>query len=267
MMNNKLKLSNVVAIAICLAGVTMFASCDKEEKESENSKGNETTTSNNTETTSTETTAEFDNSSFGLYKGVIVGSTGNIKIEINNGNNTAKAYISIDGQNDELTTTYTFANGQAIVNAAFNGTLSNFTFSVDADGKNPVIANINIEGHSNVDASVFKETSVNVASAYEGTLIGGNNASGTINVVRNNNSFSAISANHNDGGKSVILNGTINADGSFSASKTVENYHPGLNVMFNVSGTFNGNQVSGTWNNSWGEGETNSGTFSGQKTL
>jgi hypothetical protein len=254
MTKRKLNLRNVVAIAICLAGTAIFSSCGKDDNGGSNG------------TKSTETTAEFDNSSFGLYKGVIVGSTGTIKIEINNGNNTAKAYLSIDGRKDTLTSGYTFSNGQAIVNATFTGAFSSFTFSVAADGKNPIIVNITIEGHSDVVVNILKETSNSAAMAYEGTSVGGNNHLGTFNIVRNNNTFSAVCKNNSDGGKAFSVNGTINSDGSFSASATVENYHPGLDVNFTISGKFDRNTVSGTWRNSWSNG-TNSGTFSGQKTL
>lgn len=256
-MKRKSFLRNPVACAIFLAGLTMFSGCDKT--------GNENDEDVNT---STQTTAEFDNSNFGLYKGVIVGSSGTIMIEINNGNVEAKATLTIDGRTDKLTSTYSFVNGQAVVGAEFAGTFSNFTFSVNADGQNPTIANITIEGHDDVEVitAIIKETSTNVAMAYEGTIKGGNNASGAFNIVRNNNKFSVVSKT-NDGGKSVIFNGTIGNDGSFNSSFTISNYHPGVDVRFNISGTFSGNTVSGTWSNSWGENSTNSGTFSGTKTL
>ncbi len=115
-------------------------------------------------------------------------------------------------------------------------------------------------------ANIIKETSSNVALAFEGTYIGGNNASGTFNMVRNNNTFSGVSKGHNDGGRAFTFSGTINADGGFTSSFTVNNYLSDLDVDFTISGEFDGNQVSGTWSNG-GYGSTNSGTFSGQKTL
>ena len=56
----------------------VFSACESKEKEVEQEK-------------SKETTAEFDNSNYGLYKGVIVGSSGTIKIEVNNGSGIIKA--------------------------------------------------------------------------------------------------------------------------------------------------------------------------------
>ncbi len=235
---------------------------------------------------STETTAEFDNSNFGLYKGIIAGSSGTIKIEINNGNGEAKATIAIDGGTEELTGPTSLANGQAITNAAFTGATSSFTFSVDADGKNPVINNIVIEGHDNVAVSVIKETSANVAYCYEGTAIGGNDHTGVLNIVRNGNTYSGVQKttgpedNYNNG-LTYPLKGSIDSDGSFSGVVTVKgkannpDYIPGdtlsqdiieIDISMTYSGSFRGDTVRGTWSVSFLD-LTNTGTFVGGKTL
>ncbi len=211
---------------------------------------------------STETTAEFDNTSFGLYKGVLAGSSGTIRIEINNGNNIARATIVMDGRVDQLTSSASFTAGQAIDGAQFTGTFSSFTFSVDADGGNPTIVTIAIEGHAKVVATVEKEKSGDVAVCYEGTSVGGNDHRGVFNVVRKNNTFSGV-ANAVDG-FSCSVRGTVAADGSFTGtSNTTFN---GLAVRVTYSGRFAGDKVSGSWTTSWnanGTGYTNSGTFSG----
>jgi len=240
-----------ILVFFTIASMLTFAACGDDESEIIEEP-----------TGSTETTAEFDNSGFGLYKGVIVGSSGTIKIEINNGNDVTKAFISIDNKTDELTCISTLIKGQAITNATFNGTFTSFKFSVDADGKNPTVSDITIEGHNNISATIFKETSNNVASGYEGTTIGGNNHSGVLNVVRNNDTFSAISKG-NDG---IVFNykGVISANGSFTGQSSA--VYNNTNVKITVSGSFKGNQLEGTWKTEWGSG-TNSGTFSGKKTL
>ena len=217
--------------------------------------------------TSTETTAEFDNSNFGLYKGVIVGSSGTIKIEINNGNNVAKATITIDNETDALTSTSTLSNGKAISNATFNGSFSTFTFSVDANGKNPVINSIDIQGHEDVSAIVAKETSTDVALCYEGTSTGGDDYSGVFNVVRNNNTFSAICKGNDK--QTFSFTGTADANGSFSSqfTRTLFGF---LSVKFTISGSFSGSQTSGEWKTEWRIDDdyyTNSGTFTGNRKL
>ena len=224
-------------------------------------------------TASTETTAEFDSSNFGLYKGVIVGSSGTVKIQINNGNNDAKADIVIDGRSETLTCSATLTNGQAINNVAFAGTSSSFTFSVGANGSNPSITNFVIQGHDDVSAVVIKETSANAVAAYEGTSVGDMEHRGVFNVVRNSNTYSTI-VKSNDG-VTFNFSGTINADGSFSGQHKISNYQPdfldySFPLEFKYSGSFSGNQLSGTWSNEFDAGagpSTNSGTFSGTKTL
>ncbi len=212
--------------------------------------------------TSTETSEEFDNSSFGLYKGVIAGSTGVVKIEIQNGNNVSEATLTMDGQTDELTCTEVFTEGEDIVDAEFTGDFSSFTFSVEADGSDPVIENIDIDGHGQVLVTVSKEQSENVAVCYEGTSVGGQNHEGVFNIVRNDNVFTGVTKAVD--GFSCILNGTVNRYGEFEGtSQTTFNE---LTVTVSYRGTFNGNNVSGQWANSWETG-TNSGTFTGSKAL
>ena len=216
--------------------------------------------------TSTETTTEYDNSNFGLYKGVLAGSSGTIRIEIKNGDNNVQAVIVMDGKTDILTSTAQFTAGQAITGAQFTGAFSSFTFSVDADGGNPTIVTIAIEGHDKVVATVEKEKSNDVAVCYEGTSVGGNDHSGVFNVVRKNNTFSGV-ANAVDG-FSCTVRGNVAADGSFTGtSNTTFN---GLAVRVTYSGRFAGDKVSGSWTTSWNAGgtpQTNSGTFNGSATI
>ncbi len=240
-----------------------IAACSDDNKNNENGNGN----GNGNIGTSTETTAEFDESNFGLYKGVIAGSSGTVRIEIHNGNDISEATITMDDETDELTCTETFTKGEAIVEAEFTGEFSSFTFSVGADGSNPTIENITIDGHDNVIATISKETSEDVAVCYEGTSIGGNEHSGVFNLVRNNDTYSGASKAVD--GFACTFSGTINNDGSFSGNtSTIFN---GLDVDLTYSGAFDGDNVSGTWSNSWVNGEgvpgSNSGTFTGSKTL
>jgi hypothetical protein len=210
-----------------------------------------------------ETTAEFDNSNFGLYKAILVGSSGTVKIEINNGNNEAKAYIAINNKTDELTGTNTFIKGQAIDNATFVGAFSSFTFSVESDGTNPVISAIQIEGHDDVLVAVLKQTSTNVASAFEGTSVEGNDHKGVFNIIRNDNAYWGISRGAD--GISYSFKGDIGKDGSVRGSS--QTTFMGLEVTMTYSGKFDGNgAISGTWTTSW-KGGTNGGSFTGKKTL
>jgi hypothetical protein len=248
-------------IIYVIAGIAVISGCKKEDGTEEKK-------------TSTETTAAFDHSNFGLYKGIIVGSSGTVKIQINNGDNVVKADIVVDSKSDVATCSDALTGGQAIRNAVFTGASSSFTFSVDANGKNPSITNMVIEGHDDVAAIVFKETSDDAVAAYEGTLTGGLGARGIINITRNSNTFKAITRITSDG-VTISFYGTVKADGSFSCQETIPHYQPigvdyGFPVKFNISGSFKDNQFSGSWNNQFDAGggtNTNSGTFSNKKSL
>lgn len=129
-----------------------------------------------------ETKSQYNNTSFGVYKGVILGSSGNIILRINNGDNTVKGYLTIDNQNDTLATTQQLIAGQPIVNLNLTGRISSMTFSANADGSNAKISNLNIAGHPNPTALIVHENSTQQVLLYEGTFSGDLN--GRINFVK-----------------------------------------------------------------------------------
>ncbi len=132
--------------------------------------------------TSAETKSQFDNTSFGVYKGVVVGSSGIIVLKINNGDNTVIGYLTIDNQKDTLTTTQSLVAGQPITNLFFSGRLSSFRLSANADGSNAQISNLTITGHPNATAIVVHENSNRQVLLYEGIFTG--EISGRINFVK-----------------------------------------------------------------------------------
>jgi hypothetical protein len=106
---------------------------------------------------------EHDSNSGGVYKGVIVGSSGAFKIIIDNGTGEYLVLIQFDGIETTLSSSYfdTWTPGTAITDAIFTGTLGSdtvtLTFSVNADGSNPEVE-LTIPGHTTVAVPV-KETS------------------------------------------------------------------------------------------------------------
>jgi hypothetical protein len=60
----------------------------------------------NTQTEKPTAKAAYDNSNYGYYKGVFVGSTGIIAVSIYN-DNTLSAYFKVDGADYNFTTTQT----------------------------------------------------------------------------------------------------------------------------------------------------------------
>jgi hypothetical protein len=191
---------------------------------------------------------EHNQSNYGIYKGVFVGSSGIIILDINNSSNTVSATLIVDGN------TLNFVSNQAIqanqaTNINFVNGANSFTFSVSANGNNPIITNLLINGHPNAAILVVKETSTTLVKCFEGSYSGGD--SGTFNGVIYGN----------------ILYGLIgNADtGIYTANGSVNNNQiEGLTqIGSTISGTLNGNSCSGTWtNNQAGM----SGTWSGVRT-
>ncbi len=132
--------------------------------------------------TSAETRPQYDNSSFGVYKGVVIGSSGIIILKVNNGDNTVKGYLTIDNQKDSLTTTETPVAGQPLIDLAFTGKFSSMKLSADTDGSNAQITQLFITGHPNANAIVAHENSNRQVLLYEGRFSG--DISGTINLVK-----------------------------------------------------------------------------------
>ncbi|MBL7740391.1 MAG: hypothetical protein JNK14_14335 [Chitinophagaceae bacterium] len=122
--------------------------------------------------TSAETKPQYNNTSFGVYKGIIVGSTGTVVLRINNGDTIVKGYLSIGSVKDTLSTTQQLVAGQPILSLNFSGRISSFTLSANADGSNAQITNLNIAGHPNAKALVVHENSTQQVLCYEGTISG-----------------------------------------------------------------------------------------------
>jgi hypothetical protein len=195
--------------------------------------------------------AQFDNSNYGIYKGVFVGSSGVIIININN-DNTISATLTVDGVINHFTTTQTVQQNQSTTIDFTNGDDS-FTFSVDANGANPSIANVIINGHPKAAMIVLKETSTAMVKCYEGTFTGSDG--GTFNVVTSSNLILGLALSHTyqltyriTG---TVSNNQINASGSSSSGA-------------GFSGSISGDNVSGDWDNSI---TNDSGTWSGKRTL
>lgn len=123
--------------------------------------------------TTPEALAVNNSSSAGVYKGIIVGSSGYFNLSIMNGSNEATCKFVFDGNETTLTSASfgSWTSGQSLNNALFTGTLDgktiNLTFSCNADGSNP-ITTVTIPGHT-VYTTVVKEKSDMLVKCYEGT--------------------------------------------------------------------------------------------------
>lgn len=157
-------------LLICALALTIY-SCGKSKTEKEPSFA-----------TKAETKPQFDKTSFGVYKGVIVGSSGYIVFRINNGDNVVKGFLKIDGKEDLLTTKEVLVAGKAISNVLFTGSFSSMRISADADGRNAELSDIKIEGHKYAGGYISHEKSNQQVLVYEGNFTGV--SSGIINIAR-----------------------------------------------------------------------------------
>ena len=189
--------------------------------------------------------AEFDNSNFGIYKGVFVGSTGIVIVNINN-DGTLNATLVIDGTTYNYTTTETVTLNTAITGLTFTNGNSSFDININASGGQISITNININGHPNADIIVVKELSTSLVKCYQGTYTGG--SSGTFNFIVTGYELHGLAFETGDS-DSTELGGEV--------------YNNQINGVFTggtFTGTINGNNFGGTWSGN------NTGNWSGSRT-
>ena len=222
-------------LLLFMACITILVSCQKSSNEQDNSNNQNTGLPS-----SAETKPQYNNTSFGVYKGVIIGSTGTIVFKINNGDNILKGYLAIDNTKDTLSTTQTVIAGQPIVNVHFVGRISSMNLSANADGTNAIVTNISITGHSNVAVLVIHENSTKQIFCYEGTFSG--SRSGTINCAR---------VGEGNGDTAYILTKIQDTAAYFTGYGQVNNNSTSINLGANLAlinqGSFSGNNFNGTW--------------------
>ncbi len=133
-----------------------------------------------------EALAANNSSSKGIYKGLVIGSTGTIKFDIQNGGSTITATLVIDGTTVALTSSVSWVSGQPYV-APFTGTLNgqsvSIGFSVSANGASPSVTASNIPGHPNAQFAIIKENSNALIECFEGTYTTSDSEAGTFNVL------------------------------------------------------------------------------------
>ena len=154
-----------------------------------------------------------NNNSRGIYKGVMIGSTGTIMFDIANNSSAITALMMIDGISVNLTSAVTWVAGQAY-NAPFTGTLNGssitINFSVGLNGGAPTVTSFNIPGHPNASITIIKETSSNLIECFEGTYSTTLPETGIFNIIvsRTLNSWMAV-ARKTGSTTSNLGNGTL----------------------------------------------------------
>jgi len=202
-----------------------------------------------------ETNPSLDSTSFGVYKAVLAGNTGRVKIYINNGDTIVKAYLSLDSLSDTLACLQPLTQAQSIGNAFFTGRISSFTLSADADGNNAAIENIIVTGHSNVAGAVAHENSGLPVFCYEAPFTG--TEKGNFNFIRYGSTVAGVAVGSNGAvysGKG-LLTGSVFSIQMNGPSATTATFQGGLNNTLDY------------YSGSWVVDANNSGVFNGKRTL
>ena len=148
--------------------------------------------------TTPDAVAANNSSCKGIYKGVIIGSTGTIVFDIANNGSAITAVMVINGVTVNLTSNVTWVAGQAY-SAPFTGVLNGapvaINFSVGISGGTPTVTSSNIPGHPDASLNIIKETSGNLVECFEGTYSTTRPETGIFNmiVLRTLNSWTAVS--------------------------------------------------------------------------
>lgn len=205
--------------------------------------------------TAPEAIAVNDASSKGIYKGIVIGSSGTIKFDVLNGGTLIKAYLTIDGTSAELTSSVTW-NGTQAYTAPFTGTLGgqaiSITFSVGKDGTDPIVLSANIPGHLNAEFILVKENSATLIECFEGTYKTTKPESGTFNLLLSR-AVRLWGGMHRQDGTTNFedMDGTMDAGGKL--------FEDGTDYI----GTLSGDEIKGTFK----DGDNNSVTVYGKRTL
>ena len=206
--------------------------------------------------TTPDAVASNNNSSKGIYKGVVIGSTGTIMFDIANNGSAITAVMVIDGVSVNLTSNVTWVAGQAY-SAPFTGSLNGATvtinLSVGISGGSPTGTSSIIPGHPDASLNIIKETSSNLVECFEGTFSTTRPETGVFNmiVLRTLNTWSAVS--RKTGGQS-----SNTGNGTISDNKLIDPSQNNRSI-----GTLNVDGINGSFVDASG----NTVTIKGKRTL
>lgn len=180
----------------------------------------------------------YNTSNFGIYKGVFVGSSGIVLINLNN-NNTISASLKIDGVNYIFSTNESITeNQQTEIN--FTNNDNSFVFNVSSTGTNPEITNLSYQGHPNAETILVKETSERLTKVFEGNYNGiDNDDAGVFNAIVSGSEMYVLAF-------STMYSVFYTANGSVNN----ENITGVTSTGTNFTGIIENDKMNGSWNNS-----------------
>lgn len=191
--------------------------------------------------------ASEDSKSGGIYKGVIVGSSGTFAVVLQNG--IKRIRLTMDGETRDLTTTAldSWVSGDPLMNILFEAGDWQAQFTAGSTGNVRSLI-FTIPGHINPEVAILKELSTAQVRTFEGTYSG--TSSGNWNFIVRGSDLYGVSRSA-DGGSSLAFFGLVS--GTSISFQTI-----------NGSGSISGDTVSGTWSDPAHGG---SGTWTGKRTM
>lgn len=234
-----------------LFAITLLVSCKKKTEDSVTPQDTTPTVTPAYKCTTCKSTpdakAAYDNSNLGVYKGVLIGSSGTFTITMQENDTTAS--LSFDGKNLVLTKTKFDTTGGNL-EATFKSDSVLLSISVSSNGSIATVIAA-IPGHPNIITSVLKEKSNVLVKAFEGSYSGTKGSAGVFNMVTVDSTVYVIWKNSN--GTSGKVNGSVEG----------KKLSGGGADQLNVTGSFtDDDNANGVWSQ-----PIESGTWIGKRTL
>ena len=176
----------------------------------------------------------FDASNYGIYKGVFVGSSGSILINMSN-DGEISARLIMDGDIYDFTTDETVTQNQPVVALTFTSDDLSFDFYADADGNGAYVTDVVFPGHESGTIQIAKEFSTQLVECWEGSYNG--EGSGTFNLLISNGIVRGLTKSNDTPDVSYL-------DGTIDGNDVVGFYDFG-----DFTGTRSGNTMSGSVTN------------------
>jgi hypothetical protein len=191
----------------------------------------------------------YNNSNFGIYKGILVGSSGIAMININN-NGTTNALLTIDGVRLEFRAIEQVTEHQSTP-IRFTNNDNSFDFMVGENGENPTIFNCNFKNYPQVKIQVAKEQSSSPIKCYQGRYTGDDAGIFNYYIDEKGGIYGMAKSKYND--DILPLNGSLNSQNSITGTIIVD-------------GEFEGTISSNFYEGSWQKSQENSGIWYAKRT-
>ena len=191
----------------------------------------------------------YNNSNFGIYKGILVGSSGIAMININN-NGTTNALLTIDGVRLEFRAIEQVTEHQSTP-IRFTNNDNSFDFMVGKNGENPTIFNCNFKNYPQVKIQVAKEQSSSPIKCYQGRYTGDDAGIFNYYIDEKGGIYGMAKSKYND--DILPLNGSLNSQNSITGTIIVD-------------GEFEGTISSNFYEGSWHKSQENSGIWYANRT-